>query len=133
MFGPKRKTEEQEMIDASRFLSEMKREALTTIVPHPDEKEDRIDLVGTLSGRRPNMYRMHLAGIQLEGLIAMSEKRAPDPSEFDPETLGVVRSIRSHSNSLDSLRAKQVVEIAKSESAVAPKSIMDWIREKGKR
>jgi len=119
-----RRDQEYAIIDASRFLSEMKREALTTIVPHPDEKEARIDLITLLSGRRPNMYRFVLGLFEQEGWVAMSRGISPDISL----STDVVRAIRTHAPSLDGKRSNQVVEIAKSEAAPVSQSILDVLK-----
>lgn len=118
-----RRDQEYAVIDASRYLSEMKREALTTIVPHPDEKEARMDLITLLRGRRPNLYEMLCAHVENEGWIALSHGLPPDL-----EALDAIRFIRDHAPSLDGKRSNQVVEIAKSEAAPVSQSILDVLK-----
>ena len=118
-----RKDQEYAMIDASRYLSEMKREALTTIVPHPEDKEARIDLITVLRGRRPNLNQLFLASVEEHGWKAMSRGENPNL-----EGIEAVSFIRSHAPSLDALRSKQVVEIAKSEPRETSQSIIDVLR-----
>src|SRR3989304_3432965 len=118
-----RKEQEYAIIDASRYLSEMKREALTTIVPHPAEKEERMDLITALRGRRPNLYELFLALVEEEGWKALSRGENPDLGRVE-----AISFIRSHAASLDSLRSKQVVEIAKSEPRETSQSILDVLK-----
>lgn len=119
----RRQQEDYAIIDASRYLSEMKREALTTIVPHPEDIEARIELIGLLRGRRPDMYRLFLAQVEQEGWIALSNGKAPDLQSLD-----AIRFIQTNATSLDGKRSNQVVEIAKTETNVATRSILDMLK-----
>jgi len=109
--------------DASRYMLEMKREALTTLVPHPDEKEARIDLITLLRGKRPNLYQLYRARVQEAGLLALA--RGEDP---DIEGLDLVSFVRDHAPSLDGFRSKQVVEIAKTEHSLQSSSFLESLR-----
>jgi len=124
MLSRRQQEQEYQVIDASRYMWETKREALTAIVPHPDEKESRLDLITVLSGRRPNLYELLLGYVEQEGWIAMSEKRNPDLSAG----LDAIKYLRAHAPSLDGFRSKQVVEIAKSEAAPVSQSILDVLK-----
>jgi len=124
MFRRSRNEDEIAMIDASRYLAEMKREGLTAIVPAPEEKEARIDLITVLGGRRPNLYRLMLANVEQDGWVAMANKKNPPLAD-----LNIVSAIRAHAPSLDGFRSKQVVEIAKTEAPDTGKSIMDYLRQ----
>lgn len=119
-----KRDQEYAIIDASRYLQEMKREALTTIVPHPDEKDQRIDLITVLSGRRPNLYSLLTASVEQDGWIALSHAQQPDLSSG----LDAIQFIRLHAPSLDGKRSNQVVEIAKSEAAPVSQSILDVLK-----
>jgi len=119
-----KRDQEFALLDASRYLSEMKREALTTIVPHPAEKEERIDLITLLRGRRPDLYRLLLAHVEQEGWKALSRGENPDISNG----LDAISFIRTHAPSLDGKRSNQVVEIAKSEAAPVSQSILDVLK-----
>ena len=113
---------EQIQIDAQRYIFEQKREALTTIVPHPDEIEKRIELIALLSGRRPNIRELFLADVEQEGWIALSKGQNPDL-----QTMDAIRFIHTNSTSLDGTRSKQVVEIARSETPMQGKAILDML------
>ena len=119
-----KREQEYAIIDASRYLSEMKREELTTLVPHPDEKEERIDLITLLRGRRPDLYRLLLAHVEQEGWKSLSRGEIPDLSNG----LDAISFIRTHAPSLDGKRSNQVVEIAKSEPAPTSQSILDILK-----
>lgn len=114
---------EQIQLDASRYEMEMKKDALSAIVPHPEEKESRIDLIGLLSGRRPNMNRLFLASVEQAGWIALANKQNPTL-----ETMDAISFLRSHANSLDGKRSNQVVEIARSDPQTNAKSILDMLK-----
>ncbi len=113
---------EQMQIDAARYIFEQKREALTTIVPHPDEIERRIELIALLKGRRPDLYRLFLADVEQQGWIALSKGQNPDLSSLD-----AIRFIQTNSTSLDGKRSNQVVEIARSETPMNGRSILDML------
>ena len=119
----RRREEEYAIIDASRYLSEMKREALTTIVPSPDEIAKRIELIALLRGRRPDLYRMFLARVEQEGWIALSEGRNPELDSMD-----AIAFIQTNSTSLNGKRSDQVVEIARSETPLSQRSILDVLK-----
>ncbi len=113
---------EQIQIDAARYIFEQKREALTTLVPHPDEIEKRIELIALLSGRRPNIRELFLADVEQEGWIALSKAKNPSL-----DTMDAIRFIHTNSTSLDATRSKQIVEIARSETPLQGKSILDML------
>ncbi len=113
---------QQIQIDASRYIYEQKREALTTIVPHPDEIEKRIDLIALLRGRRPNLYRLFLAEVEQQGWLALAERRNPSLSPMD-----AVGFIQVNSTSLDGKRSNKIVEIARTDAPQNNRSILDFL------
>jgi len=126
-----RTREDEIVLDASRYLSEMKREALTTIVPHPYEKAQRLDLIGLFGGRRPNLNRFFLAAIEEAGWIALSRGENPILSGTpDLNADKGIEFLRSHAPSIDGFRSKQVVDIAKSEVHESPQTILEMISRK---
>ena len=114
---------EQMQLDANRYTMEMKRDALSAIVPSPEEKESRIDLIGLLAGRRPDMRRLFLASVEQEGWISLANAKVPDLKSMD-----AISFLRSHANSLDGKRSNQVVEIARTDSPVTARSILDVLK-----
>lgn len=122
MIGIREKTDAA-VVDAQRYITEMKREALQTIVPSPVDLENRIDLIGLLGGRRPLLRELLLASIEQDGWIALSRGDTPDPHSLD-----AIKYIEQHAPSLSGKRADQVVEIAKSEAAPVSQSILDVLK-----
>lgn len=116
------KEREQIQLDAQRYIFEQKREALTTIVPHPDEIAKRIELIALLSGRRPNIRELLLGGVEEKGWIALANIQNPSL-----ENIEAARFIHTNSTSLDGTRSKQVVEIARSETPLQGRSILDML------
>ena len=119
---------DQKIIDASRYLAEIKQDAVKVLVPSPEEKHERIDLVGLLSGRRPSLYRLYCAEVEEAGWIALSKLTMPKLTNGrKQDDLDAVRFIRTHSVSLDGFRSKQVVEIGKSDSSNERKTMIEWV------
>jgi hypothetical protein len=121
--------QQQEVLDAMSYIYEQKREALTTLVPKPDEIAKRIELIALLRGRRPDLYRLFLAGVEQEGWIALSEGKMPQLKAMD-----ATRFIQTNSTSLDGKRSNQIVEIAQTGQPNDGRSILDWLtRGRGKK
>lgn len=98
-------------LDASRFLAEMKREALTTLVPEQRSILARIPLIGHLIGRHPDIHDLYLAAVEWEGWQALEDGR-----DIKWENLNPIDFLRVHASSIGAERAKQIVEIARSEN-----------------
>ncbi len=108
------------VIDAMTQQWQTKVDAIETISPRYD-KLGRIDLITILAGKRPNMYKLYQAKVQLEGLMDLEQLKTPVIADdlFD--------FIRTHAPSLDAKRSEQIMEIAKSETHEEPLSILDRI------
>ena len=82
-----------------------------------------MDLITVFGGRRPLIREMLLANVEQDGWVAMAEKKNPTPGSTD-----AIKWLRNHAPSLDGFRSKQVVEIARSESAPVSQSILDVLK-----
>lgn len=103
---------QQADIDASRYLSEMKREALQAIAPKGWKAIlEAIPLIGHLVGRHPDINDLYLAAVEWEGWNALEEGRA-----IRWELLNPIDWLSTRSASIGAERAKHIVEIARAEA-----------------
>ena len=115
--------EEYSPEDASKYLYESKKQALDHLFPNPDEMDKRMSLITILRGRAPNMYELYLAAVEWEGWLAMEERRAIKWDHLDP-----IMFLREHAPSINGLRSKQAVEIARAAPVDGRESVMDRIK-----
>jgi len=101
-------TDPARLADVSKYLSEMRKEALAVLFPNPTEQDERMSLITTFRGRPPDLYTLYLAAVEWEGWTALVEKRQMDWSKLNPADF-----LKSHSPSIQGKRASQAVEIAR--------------------
>lgn len=108
------------VIDALSQEWQKKTDAIEAIVPRYDI-QGRIDLITVLSGKRPNLYKLYQADVQLKGLEMLEQLKTP------VITADLSDHVSVRASSLDAIRSKQVVEIAKSGEPQIEPSILDRI------
>jgi hypothetical protein len=123
MFG--KKDYEPSQIDLSKFIQQGKMEIARALVPDKDDKQDQIDFITVLSGRRPNLNRLFLAHVEEEGWKDLEQGIEPDLGKVN-----AVKFLSLYATSLDALRSKQLVELGKSENHEELQSAMEWLRSK---
>lgn len=94
--------------DVSRYLAEMKSDALGKIFPSPEELSRRIPLISHLTGRHPNIAKLYKARVHFVALQAMRKGEAIPWEKLDP-----VAFLMEHAPSLGGERAQQAVDIAR--------------------
>jgi len=109
--------------DASRYLAEMKKEALGVLFPSPSEQDERMSLITILKGKAPNMYTLYLAAVEWECWLAMEQRRKIDWDKLDP-----VLFIRAHAPSILGKGRKDAVEIARAAPSNNNRSLLDVLR-----
>lgn len=102
--------------DLSKYLMEMKREALNVLVPEPLEIEARIPLVTHLRGRHPDLNELFLALVEWEGWKSIEDGREMDWKGLDPGEF-----LKEHAPSISAKRAEQIVRIAQTPHQVSQK------------
>jgi hypothetical protein len=111
------------VIDAMAQEWQKKTDAIEAIVPRYDKK-GRIDVISNLGGKRPNLYKLYQADVQLKGLVDLENLKTP-----------IIRSDLSDSVmveavSLNALRSEQVVQIAKNSNLELEPSVLERIGSK---